>query len=218
MQAEADRRTAEALERLVEQVQDASKKANNDQTTAHTVHTVTSQKTQRSLRDETKEDIARVQVQLTEVLSAAMEKMQTESDRKAEVMLKRLEQNFNEASEQAKKSAASAAVTHTIPGSGVHQKLHSQPTQESQRTWANVTRMATQTAAGWTTIANRKKKPKKHPLDQRRILFVRNSRSHQYDPRDIMFGDNKALAHARADVTVRLIKMKYTEKAICLAL
>jgi hypothetical protein len=27
-----------------------------------------------------------------------------------------------------------------------------------------------------------------------------------------MFDVNKALAHARADVTVRLIKMKYTEK------
>jgi cation transport regulator ChaB len=161
MQAEADRRTAVALERLVQQVQDASKQANNDGTTARTAHAVLSEKTQRSLRDEIKEDIAGVQVQLTEVLNAATEKMQRESDRKAEVMLERLEQKLHEASEQLKKKAASTAVTHTIPGSGINQELHSQPTQESQRTWANVTRAGTQTAAEWTTISNRKEKPKK---------------------------------------------------------
>jgi hypothetical protein len=79
MQVEADRRTAVALERLVQQVQDASKQANNDGTTARTAHAVLSEKTQRSLRDETKEDIAGVQVQLTEVLNVATEKMQRES-------------------------------------------------------------------------------------------------------------------------------------------
>jgi hypothetical protein len=45
-----------------------------------------------------------------------------------------------------------------------------------------------------------------------RILFVRNVQSHDRDPRDIMFKVNKALANARAHVTVRLIKMAYTEK------
>jgi hypothetical protein len=99
-------------------------------------------------------------------------------------MLERLEQKIHEASEQVKKRAASAAVTHTIPGFGTNQELHSQPTQESQRTWANVTRAGTQTAAEWTTISNRKKKPKKQPLDQRRILFVRNRQPHRCDPRD----------------------------------
>jgi len=43
-------------------------------------------------------------------------------------------------------------------------------------------------------------------------LFARNVQTHTCDPRDIMFEDNKALAHARADVTVRVIKMGYTEK------
>jgi hypothetical protein len=43
-------------------------------------------------------------------------------------------------------------------------------------------------------------------------LFVRNVKPHTCDPRDIMFEVNKALAHARANVTVRLIKMGYTEK------
>jgi hypothetical protein len=59
---------------------------------------------------------------------------------------------------------------------------------------------------------NGKKRLKKHPRDQRRVLFVRNVRSHDCDARDIMFEVNKALAHARAHVMVRSTKMGYTEK------
>ena len=211
MQGEADRRTAAMLERLMQQVQDALQQTNNGGTVA-TQAQITSEEAVKSLRNEMREDIARVQAQLVEVLNAAMAKMQTESERRAEAMLERLERKLHEASEQAKRSAASAAVAHTISGSGVNQNLHSQPAQEAQRTWANATRAATQTAAGWATVANRKKKLKKHPLDQRRVLFVRNSQLHNCDTRDIMFDINKALAHARADTTVRLIKLKYTEK------
>ena len=65
---------------------------------------------------------------------------------------------------------------------------------------------------GWTIVTNGKKKTKKHSLSQRRILFVRNAQSSNCDPRDIMFEVNKALANARAHVTVRLIKMGYTDK------
>jgi hypothetical protein len=61
-------------------------------------------------------------------------------------------------------------------------------------------------------VVNGKKRLNKHPRDQRRVLFVRNVRSHDCDARDIMFEVNKALAHARAYVTVRLTKMGYTEK------
>jgi hypothetical protein len=61
-------------------------------------------------------------------------------------------------------------------------------------------------------VTNGKKKTKKHSLDQRRILFVRNAQSSDCDLRDIMFEVNKALANARAHVTVRLIKMGYTDK------
>lgn len=61
-------------------------------------------------------------------------------------------------------------------------------------------------------MTNSKKKTKKHSLSQRRILFVRNAQSFNCDPRDIMFEVNKALANARAHVTVRLIKMGYTDK------
>lgn len=46
------------------------------------------------------------------------------------------------------------------------------------------------------------------------MLFVRNIRSHSCDPRDIMFEMNKALVHARADVTVRLISLRCTEKFV----
>jgi hypothetical protein len=82
----------------------------------------------------------------------------------------------------------------------------------TQPSWAAVTGTGTQKTSSWTTLTNGKKKMKKHPLDQRRILFARNVQSHPCDPRDIMFEVNKAPAHARAKVPVRLIKMGYTEK------
>jgi hypothetical protein len=66
--------------------------------------------------------------------------------------------------------------------------------------------------SGWTTVANGKKKLKKHSRDQRRVLLVRNVHSHNYDPRDIMLEVNKALAYARAHVTIRLAKLGYTGK------
>lgn len=53
---------------------------------------------------------------------------------------------------------------------------------------------------------------KSHPRHQRRVLFVKIVQTHNCDPRDIMFEVNKALAYARAHVTVRLIKMRYTDK------
>jgi hypothetical protein len=82
--------------------------------------------------------------------------------------------------------------------------------QETQLSWANITESGA--GSGWTTVTNRKKKLRKHSRDQRRVLFVKNVQSHNYGPRDIMFEVNKALAHARAHVTVRLIKMGYTDK------
>jgi hypothetical protein len=42
-----------------------------------------------------------------------------------------------------------------------------------QPLWANITATRAQTAAGWTTVTNVKKRSKKRPLDQRRILFAR---------------------------------------------
>ena len=82
--------------------------------------------------------------------------------------------------------------------------------QVTQPSWANITESGAGT--GWTTVTNGKKKLKKHPRGQRRVLFVRNVQSHDRDPRDIMFEVNKALAHSRAHVTVRLTQMAYTGK------
>jgi hypothetical protein len=152
-----------------------------------------------SLRSEVKEDIARMQTQLTEIFSSAMVQMQekadrrtatmlerliqTESDKRADTVLGRLEQKCHEASEQTIKSAAAATIAHSIPGVGPNQQPHPQPARNAQRTWANVTRVGTQTAAGWATVANRREKLRKYPLDQRRILFVRDSWSHHYNTR-----------------------------------
>lgn len=111
MQAEADRPTAAMLERPVQQVHNASKQTNNGVPIASTAH-VMSEEIVQSLRNEMREDIDRVQTQLTEVLNAAIAKMQTESDRRAEAMLQRLEQKIHEASERAERSAASAATAH----------------------------------------------------------------------------------------------------------
>jgi hypothetical protein len=85
-----------------------------------------------------------------------------------------------------------------------------QSAQATQLSWANITESGA--GSGWTTVTNGKKKLKKHLRDQRRVLFVRNVQSHNCDPRDIMFEVNKALTYARAYVTVRLIKMGYTDK------
>ena len=208
MQVGADRRTAAVFERLVQQVQGASRQNDKGETTACAAHVATSEEAVKTLRNEMREDIGRVQSQLADVLKAAIAKMQMESDRKTGVMLQRLEEKFFEASERPGRGIPSEVEAHKITGAGVNQKLQSQPARDAQRTWANVTRTAAQTVAGWATVSTRKKKPKKHPLDQRRVLLLRSGQSHQYDARDIMFEVNKALAHARAYVMVRIAKMK----------
>jgi len=209
MQVEADRRTAGVFERLVQQVQEASRQTDKGETTTCRAHAATSDEAVKTLRKEMRENMATLQAQLTEVLNAAIAKVQMESDRRTDAMLQRLEEKIYEASEKAGKGVPPRGEAHKIPGAGVNQN---QPARDAQRTWANVTRTGTQSAGGWTNVATRKNKPKKHPLDQRRILFVRHGEPHHCDTRDIMFEANKALAHARAGVAVRFIKAKYTEK------
>jgi DNA-binding ferritin-like protein len=204
IQSESDKRTDMMFERLVQQVQTHRDNGEATQTT--------SEETVQMLRNEMEEGIARAQTQLTELLNNALARMQTESDRRADTMLERLVQKLHGVSEQVSQNIVPAVRAHAIPGLRTDQQSYSQPTQVAQRTWADVTRTATQAAAGWTTMTNGKRKLKKHALDQRRILFTRNSQSQQCDSRYIMFEINKALAHARAEVTVRIIKMKYTEK------
>lgn len=61
-------------------------------------------------------------------------------------------------------------------------------------------------------MTNKNKKPKKHPLEQRRILFIRNDPAPKRDPRDVMFEVNRALVQAKAEAAVRLISLRYTKK------
>ena len=123
------------------------------------------------------EGIARAQTQLTELLNNVLARMQTESDRRADTILERLVQKLHGVSEQVSQNIVPAVRAYAISGLRTDQQSYSQPTQVAQRTWADVTRMATQAAAGWTTMTNGKRKLKKHALDQRRILFTRNSQS-----------------------------------------
>lgn len=87
-----------------------------------------------------------------------------------------------------------------------------QSKQTMQQTWSKIVQKAALSANEWTTVVNRNRKTKKHPLEQRRILFVRSNSAPESDPRDVMFEVNKALAHAKADVTVRLTNLRYSKK------
>jgi hypothetical protein len=144
-----------------------------------------------------------------------MEAMQAEADRRADAMLQAVTQMLKNAPATENNRVApvvEADATSRPRTRAAAIRGQQQPVREAQPSWATVTGNGTQKTSSWTTVTNGKKKAKKHPLDQRRILFVRKVQSHTCDPRDIMFEVNKALAHARAKVIVRLIKMGYTEK------
>lgn len=168
-----------------------------------------------ALRDEVDANISRVKMEVTQLVNTMMERMQAEAERRADAMLQKLTQMLkiapkNHIGRAAPVVDAEVASGRLMRASG--SQGTNQPMRAAQPSWAAVTGTGVQKLTGWTTVANGKKKTKKHPLDQRRILFVRNVQSHDRDPRDIMFEVNKALANARAHVTVRLIKMGYTEK------
>lgn len=168
-----------------------------------------------SFRSEMHNNISKVQTQLTQLLNNAMEKMQAEADKRADAMFQRLVQMLKGAPRNDIDKAMPSLRADVALGCAAQissRQGPQQPTRAAQPTWAEVTGMGAKTATDWTTVTNGKKKLKKHPLDQRRILFTRNSQSHACDPRDIMFEVNKALAHARAHVAVRLINLRYTEK------
>jgi hypothetical protein len=164
------------------------------------------------LRGEIRLEMSKIKMQITQLLNTAMANMQAEADRRVEDALQRimemLEKGPKQNEERTVPSARTDARTEHATQDIGRQVLS--PGQAAQPSWASIT--GASKGSGWTTVANGKRKPKKHPLDQRRILFARNVQSHSCDPRDIMFEANKALANARAHVTVRLIKMRYTEK------
>jgi hypothetical protein len=168
-----------------------------------------------TIRSEMKESIQEMKAELTQLVSTMMEAMQAEAERRADAMLQAVTQMLKNA--PATENNRVAPVVETDATSEPRTRTaairgQQQPVREAQPSWATVTGNGTQKISSWTTVTNGKKKVKKHPLDQRCILFVRNVQLHTCDPRDIMFEVNKALAHARAGVSVRLIKMGYTEK------
>jgi hypothetical protein len=160
-------------------------------------------------------NISKVRIELTQLVNTMMERMQAEAERRAEAMLQKLMQMLRIAPRNHVDKVAPVIDTEVTSGRSTRvsgSQGQNQPTRAAQPSWATVTGTGAQKSTGWTMVANGKKRTKKHSLDQRRILFVRNVQSHDRDPQDIMFEVNKALANARAHLTVRLIKMGYTEK------
>jgi hypothetical protein len=167
------------------------------------------------LRGEVEENTSKVRIELTQLVNTMAKRMQAEAERRAEAMLQKLTQMLRIAPRDhidkvAPVIGTEAALRRSTRVSG--SQGQNKPTRAARPSWATVTSTGVQKLTGWTTVANGKKKTRKHSLDQRHILFVRNFQSHDRDPQDIMFEVNKALANARAHLTVRLIKMGYTEK------
>ncbi|GAB7336743.1 hypothetical protein MBLNU13_g10839t1 [Cladosporium sp. NU13] len=167
------------------------------------------------VRGEVEANITKVRIELTQLVNTMMERMQAEAERRAEMMLQQLTRMLKTAPKN--DIGRAAPISESEPTSGRSTRTPSnqgqaQPTRAAQPSWAAIASSGAQKMTGWTTVTNGKKKPKKHSLSQRRILFVRNAQSPNCDPRDIMFEVNRALANARAHVTVRLIKMGYTDK------
>ena len=157
-------------------------------------------------RAEVEKELQNVQLQLTQLVTTAMASMQAEADRRADSMLQSLKQMLA-STPRPETSSRTPQLLKSAPQEGT---THFPEVQRKQTSWASIT--GSGAGNGWTTVTNGKKKVKKHPRDQRRVLFIRNVQTHNCDPRDIMFEANKALAHARAHVTIRLTKMGYTDK------
>lgn len=158
------------------------------------------------LRAEMEKKFQKVELSLTQLVTTAMASIQAEADRRADAMLQSLQQ----ALANKEKPATSVTTPQSETRAPQEGTIETPNARREQKSWASIAE--SRTGNGWTTVTKGKKKVKKHPRGQRRVLFVRNVQSHCCDPRDIMFEVNKALAHARAQVTVRLIKMVYTEK------
>lgn len=164
------------------------------------------------LRGEIRLEMSKMHMQLTQLVKSTMAEIQAEADRRVEATLQRIMEMLEKGPKQNNGRVGSRVRTDLQSGGATQGSVGQaqRPGQTAQPSWANVVR--TGAGNGWTKVMNGKKKLKKHPRGQRRVLFIRNVRSHSCDPRDIMFEVNKALAHARAHVTVRLIKMGYTDK------
>jgi hypothetical protein len=166
-----------------------------------------------TIRSEVRDNIREVKIELMQLVDTVMEKMQAEAISRVDAMLQTVVQMLKNAPATESNKTELFITADTTLGTKTRAPVRQgqqQPLRAAQQSWAAVASTGTQKTLGWTTVTHGKKKAKKHSLDQRCILFARNVQSHTCDPRDIMFEVNKTLAHAQANVTVRVIKMGYT--------
>lgn len=171
------------------------------------------------LRDEMQSSIKEVQTHLTQLFSDVVLKMQAEAEKRAEAMMQRVMQALEQVPQLISTCATTRSTASPQQESGTQSmeptgkpQGRAQSKQATQPTWSKVVRAAAQSTTKWTTVVNKNKRLRKQPLEQRRILFIRNDQAPKPDPRDIMFEVNKALAHAKVDVAVRLTNLRYTMK------
>jgi hypothetical protein len=171
--------------------------------------------------NETRRSIELIQKQMTQMVSEAMVKMRAEAAERAETMLQRL---LRRAPETAPTHIANrdreANEFHQIDAQKVSKKTQNalHLGQTAPETWTDKIGSKAQGTNEWTTVGGRKKPTsmpkvlKKHPADQRRVLFLRQDPAQQSDPRDIMLAINKALAQEGTSATVRLVGLRYTQR------
>ena len=131
-----------------------------------------------SLRVEVEANITKVRIELTQLVNTMMEKMQAEAERRAETMLQKLTRMLKIAPKNDIGRAAPISEPASILGRSTRMtdgQEQTQPTRAAQPSWAAVASTGAQKMTGWTTVSNGKKRTKKHSLNERRILFVRNA-------------------------------------------
>jgi hypothetical protein len=121
-----------------------------------------------ALRDEEEANISKVGIELTQLVNTMMERMQAEAERRAEAMLQKLMQMLRIAPRNHVEKVAPVIGTEVASGSSTRMSSsegQNQPTRAAQPSWATITGTRAQKLTGWTTVANGKKKTRKHSLD-----------------------------------------------------
>ncbi|KAI7066734.1 hypothetical protein KC331_g1892 [Hortaea werneckii] len=172
-------------------------------------------------REELKDWIAQSQIQMTKMMNEMMEMIQGKAEKREEILLQKLLEQSSKTVPRCLK-CSNKAVSDPQQARSETQST-SQPKEVPSQTWAARLSGTTQKTNEWTTVSGRrktpaaKKTPKKHPMDQRRVLLLRQvpieqDRAQQTDPRDVMLAVNKALAQGGTDVSTRLAGLRYTRR------
>jgi hypothetical protein len=175
----------------------------------------------RNVRDEMDKIVEEMRSHMAQMMGEAMATMRAEAKLRANAMLQTLLEIVSgiiPGSMFSNSETANRPRQVTIQKVGNQMQNTSQITQVAKQTWAQRFGTGTQATSDWTTVSGRRKPSntktvlKKHPADQRRVLFLRQSPRQQCDPGDIMLAINKALAREEADCTARLVGLKYTKR------